>query len=206
MAFFCLVPTFSFFFISKISYHIFFLRHHSPFLCRPPRPPHYQIFLPGYNLHQCLELTKTFDGLPNMYGFTQEYLLHKIEALGRSCWKTGELVKMLNDELYSMHIPHHVLLGWNIMQTVHSICTKIAAKYTNYEMPEDPSLSSVDSLACQKEITAILHSLQYCIWNNPKDNIKASLNLMGYLLKRCSTVIESYLAMIERNHRNVQAE
>ena len=113
---------------------------------------------------------------------------------------------MLNDELYAMYIPHHVLLGWNIMQTVHSICTKLSARYTTYQAT-DPSDAATDSLQCVKELHNMLRHLQICIWQNPKENIKAaSLNLMALLLTRCSNVTEGYLAMIERTHRNVQAE
>ena len=142
-----------------------------------------------------------------MYGFTQEYLLHKIEAIERMCRKTSELMTMLNDELYAMHIPHHALMAWNMLQTVHSICRKLCLKYTNFSHDTESSTANVDSLQCVKETQAMLLSINYCIWNNPKENIKAaSLNLIGRLLKRSYLVIEAYLAMIERTHRNVQAE
>ena len=116
-------------------------------------------------------------------------------------------MNIVNDELYDMHIPHDVLSGWKLMQAVHGISKKLCLKYTDYDPGTEISTASTDSLQCLIEIRAMMFSLKYAIWNNPRDTIKASsLNLMGRLLRRCCDVADKYLARIWETHRDVTAE
>ena len=66
------------------------------------RPRHDQYFLPGYSLHVAVELHPTFDGEENLDGYTEEILMDKIKFVDRCCWKVGELVINVNDQLYDM--------------------------------------------------------------------------------------------------------
>ena len=47
--------------------------------CPRRRPRHDQYFLPGYILHQALELHPTFNGEPNIAGYSEEILMDKIQ-------------------------------------------------------------------------------------------------------------------------------
>ena len=53
------------------------------------RPRHDQYFLPGYSLHEAVELHPTFDGEENLDGFTEEILMDKIKFVERCCLKVG---------------------------------------------------------------------------------------------------------------------
>ena len=44
-------------------------------------PRHDQYFLPGYTLHQVLELHPTFNGKPNIAGYSEEILMDKIQLV-----------------------------------------------------------------------------------------------------------------------------
>ena len=79
------------------------------------RLKHYKVFLPGYTLHQAMEIHPTYNGQPNTDNCCHEYLFSKIETAERICSKLGEQVHMVNNELYDMHIPSDMLNGWKIM-------------------------------------------------------------------------------------------
>ena len=108
--------------------------------------------LPGFTLEQCRAVNKTYDGEPNLDGFLKERLIDKVLTLARLCAKLTEYAYMVNEELYSMHIPHHVLLGWDGLQAVRMICVKFAVRCTPLR-PTDPQLdlADTDSLACVRQ-------------------------------------------------------
>ena len=83
---------------------------------------------------------------------------------------------------------------------------KLARRYTEY--PVDLAIKGqFDSLECEREIMAMLCHLKFCSFNNPRENITAkSLDLLVWLLNRCSRAIDVYLDWIWSTHRNVQAE
>ena len=142
-----------------------------------------------------------------MYGYNQEYLYHKIETFKRFCWRVGELVNMVNDELYAMHIPKDACIAWGLLWTVHSICLKLCKKYTNFDHETAILPEKDDSLECIREIKCMIAHLKIASLHNPQENITAkSINLMTRLFARCSSVMEKYLKYIEDTHRNVEAE
>ena len=47
-------------------------------------PWHDQYFLPGYTLHQALELHPTFNGEPNIAVYSEEILMDKIQLQVRN--------------------------------------------------------------------------------------------------------------------------
>ena len=110
---------------------------------------------------------------------------------------------MVNEELYSMHIPSDVLSGCKLMQAVHGICLKLCRRYTNYPTG-DTSEAQRDSLVCERQVKAMLSHIGHAVWNNPRDNIKVgSMHLMLKLFQRCSNAMQNYLKHIEETHRNV---
>ena len=153
-----------------------------------------------------MQVHPTYDGKLNSDDCCHEYLISKIEMVSRLCSKLTEQLKIVNNELYDMHIPADVLNGWKIMQAVHGICKKLAMRYTDYPV-HLATEGERDSLECQREIKAMLGNLKFCAMNNPRENIKAkSLDLMTRLFNRCSRAIDTYLNWIWSTHRNVQAE
>ena len=143
-----------------------------------PKLKHYNIFLPGYELHDAMQLHETYDGKPNEDGCCHEYLITKIELVSRLCCKLTEQINMVNNEMYDMHIPSDVLRGWKIMQAVHGICRKLAKRYTEYPV-HLATQGEYDSLECEWKIKAMLGNIKYSTLNNPRDNITAaSLDLM----------------------------
>ena len=170
-------------------------------------PTHNKIFIPGYDLHQCLMVYPTYNGLPNMDDCTVEYLIDKIETFERSCWKKGELISMVNSELYSMEIPHDCGWAWYIMKAVHGLCKKMCRKYTNFDTESPESKAMEDTLECVHEVKAILEHLKYCSRYNPRENITGfTINMMLRLLRKAIDTMESFLRHVEEHHRNIQAE
>ena len=153
-----------------------------------------------------MEIHPTFNGQPNLDDCCHEYLISKIEMVNRLCWKVGTLIKMVNDEMYDMHIPIDVLRSWKLMQAVHGICKKLCQRYTEY-VPNSNLDHAVNSLDCQQDIREMLYNIEYCSWNNPKENITAkSLDLITKLFDKCGKTMEHHLEWIRTTHRDVQAE
>ena len=73
--------------------------------CPRRRPRHDQYFLPGYTLHQVVELHPTFNGEPNEAGYCQEILMDKIQLVKRLSCNLRDLVQSVNEEFYYMYIP-----------------------------------------------------------------------------------------------------
>ena len=168
---------------------------------------HYKMFLPGYSLHECMQLYPTFNGMENLDGYTKEYMCVKIETFTRLCWKVGELVNMVNNELYSMHIPSDTCDAWNLLRDAHRICHLMCIKYTELLSDVGSNSPNEDTLECVKEIKCMLGHLKYCSLYNPRDNISPiSINLLSRILTSTAGDMESYLNHIEETHRNVQAE
>ena len=150
-----------------------------------------------------MQIHPTYDGKPNTDECCHEYLIDKIEFIKRTCWKLSELIHMVNEELYSMHIPSDVLSGWKIMQAVHGICLKLCRRYTDYPQG-DTSEAETNSLVCECQVKAMLSHIADAAWNNPMDNIKvSSMHLMLKLFQRCSNAMQNYLKHIEEMHCNV---
>ena len=153
-----------------------------------------------------MQLHPTYNGKENTDGCCHEYIVSKIELVNRVCWKVGEQIHMVNNELYDMHIPCDVLRGWKLMQAVHGICRKLAHRYTECPV-EMATQGETDSLECEREVKSMIAHIKFCTWNNPRDNITAkSLDLMTTLLNKCSRCMDNYLNWIWTTHRNVEAE
>ena len=117
------------------------------------------------------------------------------------------MVKMVNDELYSMHIPHDSATAWKLILSVYGIVTKLARKYTEFDMEHPDRDKLTSTLEYLQEINTMLRHLKYCSMHNPRDNITAlSLNMMTRLFRRCCDTMEKYLKYIEDTHQNVQGE
>ena len=97
--------------------------------CPRRRPHHDQYFLPGYTLHQALELHPTFNGEPNIAGYSEEILMDKIQLVKRLSCKLRDLVKCVNDKFYYMYIPNDARLAWVLLKAVCGICIKLCKKY-----------------------------------------------------------------------------
>ena len=174
---------------------------------RVPKPKHHQIFLPGYELHQCLQLTRTYNGLENLEGFKEEYMLTKIQAFKRICNKVGTLAKIVNDELYAMHIQSDSAAAWGLMIDVFRMSSILCKRYTNFDTNHPDREKLTDTTEVILEIKCMLRHLKYCSTYNPRDTISPlALNIMSRLLHGCATDMERYLKHIEKTHRNVQAE
>ena len=182
---------------------VYFLIYYT--LSRIPSTKHHRVFLPGYHLHQCLEVTTTYNGLPNFDGFTEEYLFTKIDSFKRLCWKVGEQVKMVNSELYSMHLPKDSGMAWQLILTIFSICTKLCRKYTNFNTEAPERMELTCTLEYVQEIKCMLAHLKYCSLYNPLENITAkSLNLMSRLMRKSADAMDSFLKYVEATHRTVR--
>ena len=189
------------FILSRIFYSILFL------LCRVRYPTHNKIFVPGYDLHQCLQVYPTYNGLPNTDYCTEEYLIHKIEAFERFCWKLGELVDMVNSELYDMQIPHDCSWAWYLMKAVYGLCSKMCKRYTEFPTDSPDSKAMFDTLECVREVKCMLDHLKYCARYNPRETIKPlSLNLMMRIMRKAIDTLEKFLKHVEKTHRNIEAE
>ena len=94
--------------------------------CPRRRPRHDQYFLPGYTLQQVLELHPTFNGEPNIAGYSEEILMDKIQLVKRLSRKLRDLVKCVNDEFYYMYIPNDARLAWVLLKAVCGICIKLS--------------------------------------------------------------------------------
>ena len=90
----------------------------------------------------------TYNGLPNIDDCTIEYLIHKIEGFDRLCFKVGELIGMVNEELYSMEIPKDCGRAWHMMKRLHSLCSKMCKKYTNLDTESPNSKAMENTLEC----------------------------------------------------------
>ena len=170
-------------------------------------PRHDQYFLPGYTLHQVLELHPTFNGEPNIAGYSEEILMDKIQLVERLSCKLRDLVKCVNDEFYYMYIPNDARLAWVLLKAVCGICIKLCKKYTDYIPSVDDACEITDTSEIVHEVRVMLEHLKFCALHNPHENIKASsLELWCRLFHKCVSKLESYLLHIESTHRNVQAE
>ena len=170
-------------------------------------PAHHKIFIPGYDLHQCLQVYPTYNGLPNTDDCTQEYLIDKIESFERFCWQIGELIDMVNSELYSMQIPHDCGMAWHRMKAVFGLCKKMCLKYTDFDIEAVGSLGMEDTLECVWEVKCMLSHLKFCACHNPTENITPlSINAMMHVFRKVKDTMQSFLRHIETTHRNVEAE
>lgn len=162
------------------------------------RPRHDQYFLPGYTLHQAVELHPTYDGDSNLYGFTMEILMDKIELVKRMCTKVGILIVDVNDQLYHLQNCRHAGLAWYLMKAVYGICMKLCRKYTEYTPSVQDPCEITDTLECVNEIKVMLEHLKFCSLYNPRENIKAaSLDLWCRLLNKCGQSMEKHIYFIE---------
>ena len=153
-----------------------------------------------------MELHPTFDGKTNLDDCCHEYLISKIELVNRLCRKVRTLINMVNNWMYDMYIPADVLRSWKLMQAVHGICKKLCLRFTDYVVDVN-SEAAVNSLICEREVKAMLRSIEYCSWNNPRDNITASsLDMMSRLFVKCGQTMDNHLNWIRTTHRDVQAE
>ena len=123
------------------------------------------------------------------------------------CWQAGELIDMVNSELYSMEIQRDCGRAWYLMKAVFSLCRKMCLKYTNFNK-DSPGIDAIDNtLDCVREVKRMLRHLKYCSLRNPRDNLTgAKLNFMMRLMQKAVKTMKSFLHHIERTHRNVQAE
>ena len=162
------------------------------------RPRHDQYFLEGYTFHQAVELHPTFDGESNLYGFTEEILMDKIELSKRMCCKVAILISDVNDQLYDIQNERHAGLAWYLMKAVFGICMKLSRKYTEYIPSVQDACEITDTLECVKEIKVMLEHLKFCSLYNPRENITAaSLDLWCRLLQKCGQSMEKHLYFIE---------
>ena len=148
------------------------------------------------------------DGKPNIHGDQYEDVIDKVRRLEDLCPLVVDYVSHVNNELYDMRIPHHVLLGWHGLQAVRSICVKLALKYTEF-VPSKYAIhrAEINSLKCIQQTEEAVGHIAFSAVSNPKKNITPSaLDLMCRLFQRCTHAMSSYLELIITTHRNVQAE
>ena len=158
------------------------------------RPRHDQYFLPGYSLHEAVELHPTFDGEENLDGFTEEILMDKIKFVKRCCWKVGELVVMVNDQLYDMRNERDAGLAWHLLKAVYGICMKICRKNTEYEPNVDDTCELKNTLECVREIKLMLEHIKFASLHNPRENIKATtLDMWVRLFNKCGSTMENHI-------------
>ena len=132
--------------------------------CRRPR--HDQYFLPGYSLHKAVELHPTFDGKENLDGYTEEILMDKIKFVDRCCWKVGELVVNVNDQLYDMQNECDAGLAWHLLKAVYGICIN-SRKNTKYEPNVQDACELKNTLECVNEIKLMLEHIKFTSLHNP---------------------------------------
>ena len=181
--------------------------HMSCLICRVQYLTHNKLFIPGYDLHECLQVYPTYNGLLNSDGCTQEYLIHKIEAFERMAWKAGELIDIVNTELYSMKVEHDCGVAWDMMKELHGLCKKMCRKYTEFDTDCPQSKAMQDTLQCVCEVKAMLEHLKFCARHNPRDTVKpASINVMMRLLRKSIDTMESFLQHVWTSHPNTEAE
>ena len=167
------------------------------------RPRHDQYFLPGYSLHEAVELHPTFDGEENLDGFTQEILMDKIQLVKRCCWKVGELVVTVNEQLYDMRNNKDAGLAWYLLKAVYGICMKLSRKYTQYEPSVQDPCELRDTLECVNEIKLMLEHVKFSALHNPRENIKAkTLDMWVRLLNKSSSTMEKHINYIELKKEN----
>ena len=176
--------------------------------CSFDRNPQKKKFLPGYELYNCLGIFDTFDGKPNLDGYIKEFLVDKVELLHRVSRNIRVVTEWLNDKLYYTYIPRHVLLGFNGLQAVRSICVKLALRYTDFQpSPDAIEAAERNSLNCIRQTRLALRHIDYCVVYNPRENIKpSSMDFMYRLLNRGRLVIERYHCWLVEINENVQAE
>ena len=175
--------------------------------CPRRRPWHDQHFLPGYTLHQAVELHPTFNGEPNVAGYSQEILMDKIQLVKQLSCNLHDLVQSINEEFYYMYIPNDVRLAWVLLKAVCGLCIKLCKKYTEYIPSLEDACTITDTSEIVQEVRVMLEHLTFCSLHNPHKNIKASsLDLWCRLFDKCVSTLQCYLVYIESTHRNVQAE
>ena len=173
-------------------------------MSKPHRHPrHDQYFLPGYSLHEVVDMHPTFDGKENLDGYTEEILMDKIKFIDRCCWKVGELVINVNDQLYDMQNERDVGLAWHILKAVYGICMKICRKNTKYEPNVQDACELKNTLECVNKIKLMLEHIKFASLHNPCENIKATtLDMWVRLFNKCSSTMEKHIIYVELKKEN----
>ena len=169
--------------------------------CRCPH--HDQYFLPGYSLHEAVELHLTFDGEENLDGYNEEILMDKIKFVERCCWKVGELVVNVNDQLYDMWNERDAGLVSHLLKAVYGICRKICRKNTKYEPNVQDACELKNTLEYINEIKLMLEHIKFASLHNPCKNIKVTtLDMWVRLFNKCSSTMEKHIIYVELKKEN----